>query len=247
MRDRDLERSISEIRRELEEFRLGLNKERARIFSTISADLFISVSALLLNSSEQINVGGRGLIASVNQAGFRSYSSARGAEPVARSEHDLAYVIMQLGLSTSETIESFEIPLEAAFTDRLLGSMLSLGRAQGALAALQSPWAKAFASRQDADVLAAIQAGRKAGGALRGARLRERASEWKAEGLPIAIELDRLRPSRNRSGLARAVLARLKTENRPGTEKSVENWLRDEVEPLGLVRSRKRTKSAKLT
>lgn len=243
MNEHDAKQSLLDLHRQLDEYQTCLPPERARTFITISGDLFASLSAIQAHVGEHVEFVNGDLVAQAGRLSFLTYAQLRDRLDSGVSG-DLAHVVLQLGASTSEAIQSFENPLDRPFNDQLLGAMLRMGRAQGALASLQSSWAEAFVTRHDLDVLAAIQAARKAGGGVRGKQLQERASDWKAEALPIAISLDTERKSRNRQQLAMAVLDRLKSPNRPGTVKSVENWLRDEVEPLGQARSRSRKKSA---
>lgn len=246
MNKREATKFLSDLQIQFRSFREHLPPDKARTFLMISGDLLVSLSALAIYGMKPTNLPKKELAASVSMLSYQSYQHLRSM-PEEGVNSDLSYVVSQLGFATSEVIESFDIPMDMGFNDRLLGAMLRMGRAQGALAALRSPWAKAVATGQDSDVLAALQASRKAGGESRAMQLRERASEWKTEGLPIAIDYDRKHPKIDRQRLAMAVLERIESRSKPGSVKSVENWLRDEVEPKGHIRSRSRKKPAKLT
>lgn len=243
MDDRETELTISDLRLRFQEFGADLSPARKRIFENVSPELSLSVSALLPYAVGQTNLESKGLVDCISRLSFQC-SEELWDDPVPDTDRNLSSLVFQLGFEAAGLIKAFGFPDEDQFIDDLAMGMLRLGHARGALAVVDAPWAKAFMTGQDSDVLVAIQASRKAGGKVRAKQLQEQASDWKAEALPIAIEYDRKHPKIDRQRLAMAVLERLESRSKPGSVKSVENWLRNEIESLGLVRSRSRKKSA---
>lgn len=83
--------------------------------------------------------------------------------------------------------------------------------------------------------------GKAEGGNVRAQQLAEKAALWKAEYLPEAIAIARRHPTITRSGLATRLLVQFGDSR---SHKTVENWLKDEVEPTGVIGNRSRTKPA---
>jgi len=86
------------------------------------------------------------------------------------------------------------------------------------------------------------------GGKARAAQLQSRANDWKIPALEIAKSLDRSAHKFTRDALTTEILIKLYDKMEPPSAATVNAWLRNEVEPKGLIRSRARKpKSAKLT
>lgn len=76
------------------------------------------------------------------------------------------------------------------------------------------------------------------GGLERGRRLKAYADAWKAKALALAIPLDRAHPDWKRSRLATEIA--LAFDEDPPGQKALDDWLRDEAEPSGQIKSRAR-------
>lgn len=81
--------------------------------------------------------------------------------------------------------------------------------------------------------------GKSKSGDIRGKQLQEAAQAWKTEYLPEAIKIMKERPNLTRSGLATQLLLQFGDDR---SHRTVETWLKDEVEPLGFIPRRSRKK-----
>lgn len=104
-------------------------------------------------------------------------------------------------------------------------------------------WEIMAAADVNASLAAAEATRRKNGGKKTAASLKGKAAAWKERLLPVAQKLDRANPDWNRQKLAVEII--YDTDEKEVGLRAVEDWLRLEAEPHGLVGSRARKQSAK--